>query len=70
MTDTSAPLLPCPFCGRAPKLYVGYESDNSCQKVTIVSCWTDDCPGGDSSHVFPSEAIARWNKRPKEITHA
>ena len=71
MNDVTAPtLLPCPFCGQAPKFYEGYESDNSSQTVTIISCWTDDCPGGDSTHVFPSQAIARWNKRPQEPAHA
>ena len=56
-------LLPCPFCGKAPKLWERDVSDNSTRKETAIACWTDDCPGGESAHVFPSKAIERWNRR-------
>lgn len=62
-------LLPCPFCGASPRVFERFESDNSCRMETAIFCPTDDCPGPEMSHRFPSKAIELWNKR-KETIHA
>jgi Lar family restriction alleviation protein len=69
--DDRAELLPCPFCGRTPKMSSRaaaegefYGHDDPSKTLTFISCM---CGGYSArAHQYgPSEAeaIARWNTR-------
>jgi hypothetical protein len=53
-------LLPCPFCGTAPKKHID-NFFNDC----FIYCPNEDCGINPETHphVKPAESIAAWNRR-------
>lgn len=56
---TKVKLLPCPFCGGAPKC-------NGLPRGILgkIFCSNDDCFGPMTTAITKADSVAQWNKRP------
>ncbi len=60
-------LLPCPFCGRAPKTSSRDSVFNTTGKIYFVSCFCDGYSARAHIHgASEQEAAEQWNARPTE----
>lgn len=57
ITIEQVPLLPCPFCGKAPFII----PEDDIHRVWFVECDLSCCLGPDGA--TRDEAIAAWNRR-------
>ncbi len=60
MSETTPKLLPCPFCGNAPRLTDYYGNYNK-PPEHVVHC--DHCDLSLDGMPSPAKAIALWNRR-------
>ena len=77
MVTTSSGLLPCPFCGREPKIGPDDPSRRGSEWATVF-CPDEECPGNhgsvhnnrdDLGHaVAVAEASKIWNRRIRTIS--
>lgn len=66
MTEPTDALLPCPFCGGAASLH--NDTDSPCW---FVGCSNSACPIEPCHYAdTEAEAIATWNHRTPQPTHA